>query len=114
MYGTEDVTLSSPFMMNRFLSMTQDFLIAKKTNKYIGRIPSQHLLKIWRCYFAMVDVTNAPYFQYPKKKKLQQEKLLRRVCEAFECNQKHGQQIIEILARQGFKPNELFGLKKNE
>ncbi len=101
--------ISSPFMMNRLLSLSsQGFVISVICNQFIGRISNKHLYLIYKKY---IGNQKAPYITYPKKNKKSEEILLSKICSSFNCNIKHGKQIIELYKKLGKKPEVIFGLK---
>jgi hypothetical protein len=105
----DDMDLTSPFMANRLMSLTDDFVISIICNQFVGRIPNKLLLLIYRKF---VGTKNAPWVRYPKKKPKQEPILLQKICRAFNCNSKHGRQTIELYRRMNIKPESLFGMEK--
>ena len=110
--GEEEFKFSSPFMMNRLLSLSKEgFIISVIANQFIGRVSNKLLYLIYKKYIGKQRV---PSITYPKKEKRQEEILLSKICSFFNCNQKHGRQIISIYRNNKDKPEELFGLKPGE
>lgn len=105
----DDMELTSPFMTNRLISLTNKFRISVICNQFIGRIPNKLLLLIYRKYIGIGD---APWVRYPKKKPKQEPILLQKICRVFNCSVKHGKQTIELYRRMGIKPEHLFGMEK--
>lgn len=109
--GEEEFKISSPFMMNRLLSLSKEgFIISKIANQFTGRISNKHLYLIYKKY---IGKQRAPFITYPKKTK-QEEILLSKICSFFNCNVKHGKQIINLYRKLGEKPERFFGLKAGE
>ena len=104
-----DINLTSSFMINRFISLTNNFPISSICNQFAGRIPNKLLLLIYRKY---INTKKAPWIRYPKKKTKDEPILLKKICDAFNCNIKHGKQTIELYRRIGIKPEYLFGMDK--
>lgn len=107
----EKVNISSQFMINKFLSTTENFKISEVCNKYINRIPNDLLVLIYRNY---LKEKRTPWVKYIKKTKEKSPKLKQKIEATFCCNKRYTNQIIQILSKEGYEPENLFGLKNGE
>jgi len=107
------VDSNNGFMLNRYLSMyVSTFTDSVCVNNYLGKIPNK-LFNI--LLYSIVGKENqAPFIKYIKKKdskKKVDKILLEKVCKGFCCNERHGEEIIEVLKAEGKNPKHIFGLK---
>lgn len=108
----ENFKLSSQFMLNRIISFCgEGFEAAVYANKFIGRMPDSFMLRLYR---SMIETGRAPYINYVKKPKVEEPKLLEKICRKYCCRELHARQIIDIYRRKGVDPEKLFGLKRGE
>lgn len=109
LFNGEDINLSSPYMINRLLSLSKEaFSISTKCNKYIGRIPNDLLVLI---YQSSIKSKRAPYVKYPKKPKVKDKELIQQICQYYNCNEFYAKQIIAIYIGKKINPNKIFGVK---
>ncbi len=99
------------FMINRFLSMHPESLLeAEYSNYFNGKIPNEYLEYL--LYYTVDKKNKAPFIKYIKKNtesKIDQ-KVLTKVCTIFNCNERHGKEIIETLKAEGKNLKQTFGI----
>lgn len=108
----KDFIISSPYMINRLLSFSKSEIQSSiECNEYVGRIPKELLLKIYK---SRIKQGKAPFVKTTKIPKEKSPKLISAICRYFNCNKFHAKQIINICNKKNIKIEEIFGLKKNE
>lgn len=115
LFTEKDVEVSNEYMTNRILSFQPaTILLSIELNKFISRLPSWASKQLFN--FGVVQTQKrVPYLKYLKRKKKQNPKLLRKISQAFCCNEFHAQQIIAIVRKQkGKSPESYFGLRLGE
>ena len=101
-----------PFMVNKILSFQGlTCPLAIKINEYANGMPN-YLYNMLLNYG--VPRRKKIYLNFPKRKAKEEEKLRAKISETFCTGYYHSNQIIDILRRMGYKPEEYFGLKEGE
>lgn len=101
------------YMVNRILSCSPNtFLSSIKINQYIFKLGKPELTALMN--LCVKKSNYKPYFHYPKKLKLKERLLIKKICSVFCVNSQHAAQIVKIYRKMKLKPEEFFGLKKDE
>ncbi|KYK24177.1 hypothetical protein AYK24_06615 [Thermoplasmatales archaeon SG8-52-4] len=106
-------TISNPYMLNRFLSFyPKTFLFVSELNRFMARLPKWAIVAMYNYGFKKLG--RAPYINYAKVTKRTEPKLVDKVANALNCNERHARETIDLLRKMGHKPEQFFGLKKGE
>ena len=101
------------YIINRFLSFSQESIILSiGINRYIGIIPDWAVQNIYET--CIQHRKNPSYIKYPRKTKTKEKVLTEKISRHLCCNENHARQTIELLRKNGHKPEIYFGLKKDE
>lgn len=112
-FVTKDFKLENPWMVNRLLSyIPETFMLSSYMNRYIGYIPAWVFIETIR--YCIKKRGRAPFIKYAKPKKIREKQLIRKVCSHLCCNEQHAIETIEVLRKEGYKPEQYFGLKEGE
>src|SRR3989304_7032017 len=101
-FESDNINVTNPYMINRLLSFyMQSFKTSEVCNQYINRIPNELLASI---YSSNIKKQKAPFIRYPKIPKMKEPKLIKKICETFNCNYKIAKQIICIFKKMNINP----------
>lgn len=107
-----NISIARPYMVTKILSfLPVTFPLAMKINEQANGMP--------KYLYDMIVNMGVPkrskvFLKFAKKIKKEDIKLQEKISETFCTSPYHSKQIIEILRRNGEKPEEYFGLKKGE
>jgi len=110
----DKVKVQNHFFVNTILSFIPESLLwSIEVNKYMSKIP------VWALNGLMsagIKKKKSPPYRIPYIKKDSQKKsvLQEKINVTFCANQIYTKQIIELIKKQGLKPESFFGLKKGE
>lgn len=110
----DKVAIQNPFFMNTILSFIPVSLLwSIEVNKYMFRVPTWALNDL---ISVGIKKRKVPPFRIPYIKKDSNKKsiLQEKINNAFCANEIYTKQIIELIKKQGLKPESFFGLKKGE
>lgn len=112
LFSSENPILKNPYMINRLLSFSKNgFSVSVNCNKYIGKIPNELLILIYK---KSIKSEIAPYVKYARLPKVKEPLLTKKICNLFNCGKFHAKQYIIIYRKLGIKIEEKFGLKVGE
>lgn len=95
----EQVKSYAPYMINRFVSMTDIYLpLVVEINQYKD-IPKETHYR----YYSSILPKRKQYFKYIKKKKDVDIQDKEKICEYFECSMREAERHIRILSKEQIK-----------
>jgi len=109
----ERLEVIRPFLVVKLLSMLPaTFLLAIQVNDLSNGMPKY--LMNYILWHGVPRRKNPGQLRFIKRKKKEEVKLKQKISETFCTAPYHTNQIIDLLRRQGVKPESFYGLKKGK
>lgn len=100
-FSEEDKKTYNVFMINKFLSMNQNYL---DIVNYVQKLNIQDKEKSYIVYCSMIPKSQKTYFPYIKTtKKSQDPELLDNISKYYECSNREASEYLELLSKDEVK-----------